>query len=103
MINKFKELFNNPTTKIVLFIIIIHSILVFFTICAPVPVHAASGQTYFPMQQNENGTIPSGVSDYITSNLVNGDTQYYFIYGPFTTWGDGSSAYYYLEFDKDNQ
>lgn len=64
--------------------------------------HCASEQSYFPMQQNENGTIPVGVSDFIISNLVDSDSEYYFIYGPFTTWGDGSSAYYYLKFDKDS-
>ena len=77
-------------------------IIAIFLLTFSVNVFASSGQTYFPMQQNENGSIPSGVSDYIESNLVNTDTQYYFIYGPFTTWGDGSSAYYYLKFDKDS-
>lgn len=102
MKDKLKEFFIKDKFYTVLLAGIIINIFCFCVFsCNPLVVHAASEQTYYPIIQNANNSIPNNVLTWFQQNQYQSGCHFV-IYGPYATGTISGSTYYEYYFVRWN-
>lgn len=102
MKDKIKEFFIKDKFYAVILAGIIINILCFCVFsCNPLVVHAASEQTYYPIIQNANNSIPNNVLTWFQQNQYQSGCHFV-IYGPYSSGTISGSPYYEYYFVRWN-